>query len=191
MRFISKYGRFGIQFRPEVAEAYATGMSKVIQAGLYAFFTPDQLTYDERELALSTWGQWNGGYQQLDEATMVPPDYRIGLFDSHQAQATYGWTDAERVYVEEQLVAYANRYEDVIAVPVTFIEPPWPKYDEFKGTAAALVRKLVEEGHDLENVLVYEAAVQNRPKVIEALNEYLSDPEAREALEPEVEEITA
>jgi hypothetical protein len=191
MRFISRYGRFAIQLRPQIQEAYATGMAKVIQHPLYAFFTPYQLTPEERELALRTWGHWNGYYQELDEATMVPPDYRIGVFDSYAAQAESGWSEVDRLWVEEQLVEYANRWEDIVQVPPTFVEPPWPKYDEFKGTAAALMRKLVEEGHDLAQVLAYEQATQNRAKVIEGLNELLADPEAREALEPEEEEVLA
>jgi hypothetical protein len=191
MRFISRYGRYAVSFRPMVQEAYATGMARVVQTPLYCFFYPDRLTADERTLALDTWGEWNGGYQEMDEATMVPPDYRIGLFDSHAAQADQGWTDADRIFVEEELVAYCNRWEDVIVVPQTFIEPPWPNYDQFKGTAAALMRKLVDEGHDLEQVLAYEASVQNRPKVIEALHALISDPEAREILEPEEEEVPA
>jgi hypothetical protein len=192
MRFISRYGRFGVCLRPQIDEAYATGMAKVIQTPLYAFFHPYNLTNDERELALKTWGgSWNGAYQELDEATFVQPDYRIGVFDSHEGQATHSWSNSEREFVEEQLVAYANRWEDIIQVPTTFVEPPWPKYDEFKGTAQALVRKLVEEGHDLEQTLAYEQSVQNRAKVIEALNLAISDPETREALEPEEEEVVA
>jgi hypothetical protein len=191
MRFISRFGRYGICLRPEIVEAYATGMTQTLQEPLYAFFTPLNLTADERELAMQNWGgQWNGQYQELDEATFVAPDYRIGLFDSYEAQTTYSWTDEERIWVEEQLVAYSNRWEDVIQVPPVFVDPPWPNYDEFKGTAQALVRKLVEEGHDLEKTLAYEEAIQNRPKVIEAINLAISDPETREALEPE-EEVVA
>ena len=191
MRFISQYGRYGVQLRPMIQEAYATGMAKVIQEPLYAFFHPYEITNEERDLALRTWGDWPGSYQQLDEVTLVAPDHRIGLFDSYKAQADYGWSEEEREYVEQQLIEYANRWVDIVQVPPTFIEPPWPNYAEFKGTAAALARKLVEEGHDLEQVLAYEEQTQNRPKVVEAINELLIDPEAREALEPDDEEVLA
>lgn len=189
MRFIARFGRFGIQFRPLIQEAYATGMAKVVQEPLYAYFEPYLLTPDERQLAIDTWGgSWNGAYQELDEATYVQPDYRIGVFDSYVAQRTNSWTDADREWVEEQLIGYANSWPDVVQVPPTFIEPPWPKYGEYKGTAASLVRKLVEEGHDLALVLAYETATQNRAKVVEEISRILLDPEAREAIEPEVEE---
>jgi hypothetical protein len=73
---------------------------------------------------------------------------------------------------------------------VTLLDPPLPKYDEYTGTPTALLRKLVEEGHDVELVLAYEQAVQKREKYIAALEEYLNDPEQQAALAVE-EEVVA
>lgn len=188
MRFVARYGRYGIQLRPMIAEAYATGMAKVIQEPIYANFSPDILGPTDREIAMQTWGEWPGFYQEMDEVTPVAPDYRIGVFDTDLEARAQGWDEETKLWVEEQLVDYSVRYNYIAIVPKTLVEPPWPNYDTFKGTVPALMRKLVEEGHDLNTVLTYEHAVQGRGKIIQAIEELLADPEALDALQPEREE---
>jgi hypothetical protein len=188
MRFVARFGRFSIQLRPMIQEAYATGMAKVIQEPIYADFAPDILGPTDREVAMKTWGEWNGFYQELDEVTPVAPDYRIGVFDSDSTAFAKGWDEETKTWVDEQLVDYANRYNDIAIVPKTLVPPPWPNYDTFKGSIPALMRKLVEEGHDLAAVLAYENAVQGRGKVIQSIEELLADPESLDALQPEREE---
>jgi hypothetical protein len=185
MRFVSRYGRYGIQLRADIQEAYATGMTKTIQEPIYALFSPDRLNNVDRETALKHWSSWNGAYQEMDEVTTLAPDYRIGVFDSDEAALTSGWDDETKAWVDEQLVEFANRYNDIAIVPKTLITAPWPNYDTFKGSTASLMRKLVEEGHDLQVVLAYEEAVQGRGRIIEAIQALLTDPEALEALKPE------
>jgi hypothetical protein len=189
MRFVSRWGRFSIQLRPIIQEAYATGMAKILQDPIYARFAPDRLTHIDREVALQTWQNWNGSYQELDEVTTVPPDYRIGVYDTDEAAAQNGWDEDTKRFVDESLVEYAVRFEDIAIVPKTLIDPPWPNYDQFKGSVPALMRKLVEEGHDLQSVLDYENAVQGRGKIVQAIEELIRDPEAQEALA--VEEVSA
>lgn len=188
MRFISKYGRYGVQVRPVVQEAYATGMAKVVQEPLYAHFQPYDLTPQERELALNHWS-WNGFYQLEDEVTTMAPDYRIGLFDSVKAQEASGWTDEERIQVERALLDSGRLTNDIIPVPVTLFPPPWPRYDEFAGTTDELLTRLVEDGHVLDEVLEYERANQNRPELVRALRDLIDDPEALLELQPVAEEI--
>jgi hypothetical protein len=188
MRFVSRWGRFSIQLRPIIQEAYATGMAKIIQEPIYARFTPDNLSHIDRETAMRTWSNWNGAYQEMDEVTIVPPDYRIGVYDTDEAATQNGWDAETKLFVDEALTEYAVRYEDIAIVPKTLIDPPWPNYDVFKGSVPALMRKLVEEGYDINVVLDYERAVQGRGKIIEAIEQLLADPEAREALEVEREE---
>lgn len=191
MRFVARYGRFGIQLRPHIAEAYATGMAKTIQEPIYANFSPDILGPVDREVAMATWGEWPGSYQEMDEVTAVPPDYRIGVFDTDLETFAQAWDVETKLWVEEQLVDYATRYNYIAIVPKTLVAPPWPNYDAFKGSVPALMRKLVDEGHDLNEVLAYEHAVQGRGKITQAIEELLADPEALGALEPETEEVTA
>lgn len=167
MRFISKYGRFGVQVRPLVQEAYATGLIKVVQDPVYAMFEPNKLTPIEREMAVTHW-MFNGFYQEQDEVTIVPPDYRIGLFDSAEARVTHGWTEETEREVVETLLDLSERFNDILPVR-SMIAPPWPRYDEFRGTPLALVRRLVDDGHDLDAVLTYEKEHQNRPKIVEEI----------------------
>ena len=188
MRFVSRWGRFSIQLRPQIQEAYATGMAKVLQEAIYARFSPDRLSHIDRETAMQTWADWNGSYQELDEVTTVKPDYRIGVYDTEEAAIMQGWDDETKQFVEDSLVEYARRYDDIAEVPVTLLSPPWPNYDQFKGSVPALMRKLVEEGYDLEEILEYENAVQGRGKVVEAIEALLADPEGLEALAPGKEE---
>jgi len=171
MRFISKYGRFGVQIRPLIQEYYATGATHVLQQSVYAMFEPYKLTPIEREMAVHHWS-FNGSYQEQDEVTIVQPDYRIGLFDSEEARVQLGWSEEVEDEVVRTLLDLADRFDDILPVR-SMIPPPWPRYDEFRGTPQALVRRLVEDGHDLDAVLTYERDHQKRPKVIEEITKAL------------------
>ena len=185
MRFIAKYGNYAVQVQPLVAEWYATGGSKTVQRELVARFAPGSLRPPERELAIHSW-VFNGSYQMEDEVTTFPPDYRIGVFDSVQAQQAEQWTDDEREKVELELTRLATEFpSEMLAIPRTMLAPPWPNYDGFEGSQAQLMRKLVDDGHNLEEVLAYECEMQNRPEVIDALEELISTA-AKIPLEEEV-----
>lgn len=176
MRFISRYGRFTMQARPQVTEAYATGMTRVVQEGLYAHFAPGGLTLEERSFAIEHWqNKFNGSMQEQDEVTTIEPDYRLGVFDSEAAQDANGWSDEERLIVEDALLH--QRTNDVITMPELQFAPPWPNYELYNGTAKALVRKLVDEGHDLEQTLNFERQHQNRSEVITLLEETIAGDE--------------
>jgi hypothetical protein len=187
MRFISRYGRFGVQVRPLLQEAYANGMVRVIQEAVAAYFEPWKLTPLEREMAVQHW-TFNGSLQEADEVTTVPPDYRIGLFDSLQAQEDHGWSDEVREEVERKLLEHAGKYDDVLVVS-SMIPPPWPRYDDFRGTPGQLVRRLVEDGHDLDAVLTYEREHQNRPKVVSEIEKAISTGTVELELEEEEQVI--
>lgn len=175
MRFVSRYGEFGVQIRPQFVEAYATGGVQVTQQGVYAMFHVIGTRPEEVDLAKERWhGTFNGFYQQEDEVTILPPDYRLGSFDSEQAQLDNGWSDEIRDEVERTLIELSERFNEILVVPATLLPPPWPNYDNFEGTLAALMRKVVDDGYELENVLGYERAMQNRPDVVVALEELIA-----------------
>ena len=188
MRFVSKYGRFGVQIRPERAEPLGTGEVRVLQTPIYAMFKPEGLEPMERELAVARW-KFNGSYLEQDEVSLVPPDYRIGVFDSERAQLDNGWTDHEREEVERTLIDLSERFGEILVIPKTVIPPPWPRYDDFKGSIDQLLARLVEDGHDLDAVLTYERATQDRDEVVEGLEALIGDPDALLELQPEHEEI--
>lgn len=175
MRFISRYGRNGVAIRGEIVESYASGGRQVVQTAIAAYFQPYLLSQEERQLAVSSF-YFNGSYQEQDEVTMVPPDYRIGLFDSRVAQRDNGWSDEERTLVETKLLKLASDTpSDLLVVIEARAEAPWPRYDVFDGTLTDLMNKIVEDGYTLEAVLVYERENQNRPEIVEALEQMIDD----------------
>lgn len=169
MRFLSKFGRFGVQVRPQNQEVYANGMVRVVENQISAVFQPTGLTTAERDLAFKSFS-FNGQLQEMDEVTIVQPDYRIGVYDTRDQQLAQGWSDELRKEVEAKLLEHCDRYGDVVAVPVIEIPPPWPRYDDYSGTPAQLVRKLRDEGYELLDVLAYEREHQNRDKICEAIS---------------------
>jgi hypothetical protein len=174
MRFVSKYGRHTVQCRPEIMEAFATGQVRILQKGILCHFEPFKCSPEEREFALSTFA-FQGWYQEQDEATMFPLDYRIGLYDTKEAASDGNWDDATRDYVEQFLIDL-ERYGDIAKCPEVVLTPPWPKYDTYKGSPQQLIRKLVDEGHDLNDVLNYEASDgPQRQPIIDALIDALSN----------------
>ncbi len=190
MRFASRYGRMVVEIQRLIAEEYATGGTKVLQQAVLARFEPVGLQPFERELVLTRWGgKFNGSYQEMDEVTIVPPDYRIGVYDSVQQQEQNQWPDELRLKVEEKLLAL-EKTEDVIALPKTTVPAPWPAYDGYQGSIRQLLKKLDEDGHNLQDVLTYERASQNRQALVDALQSKLGGFELEEET-PKEEEIVA
>jgi len=183
MRALARFGRYAASVRRQIDEHYATGMSKTIQTGLTAQFKPFGMRPLERELALASFS-FNGFYQAEDEVTVIPPDYRIGVFDSFEAQAENAWTEEERVMVEQELRRLAALDPNtLVIVPEVHLPAPWPRYDEFNGSIARLMDKIVDDGYILEDVLAYERENQDRPDVIAALEQLIEDGEVVQAEE--------
>jgi len=166
-RFASKYAPFSVTIQHDIAEHYATGQSRVIQQMVIADFRPGGLEPFEREFVLNHWS-FQGLFQNLDEVTPVPPDHRIGLFDSVQQALEKAWPDEIRELAEKKLLK-EQVYDTYIALPATAVPPPWPNYDDYKGTVGQLLKKLEDDGHDLRLVLEYERAAQQRQALIDAL----------------------
>ena len=174
MRFVSKYGRYGVQVRPVIAEAFATGQVRIIQQPIHAIFNIHGITADERDFALTNF-VFRGFYQEADEVSVVPFDYRIGVYDTDHAAASEGWDADTKQFVESTLVELCQ-FGDIALIPVIALAPPWPKYDSYRGAPSQLIRKLVDEGFDLEAVLAYESSDgPQRQPVIDALVDVLSN----------------
>lgn len=175
MRVIARYGRYAVQVRPQITEAYATGHTRIIQSQLIAHFHEGGLMPDERSIAKANW-TFNGFYQEQDEVTPVEPDYRIGVFDSHVSQGQQGWNDEERRSVEDELARLAALYPTtLIVIAQEQSLPPWPNYDAFTGSLNDLCTKIIEDGYPLEGVLAYEEENQDRPEVVQALKQLIDD----------------
>lgn len=192
MIFIAKYGKYGLQVRTEIKEQYATGGERIVQSPLYANFTPadaQPLLAAERAEALNRFFLLGGLPQNVDEATHVEPDYRIGRYDTRQAQADNGWSDEDRELVEQRLLEHCDIYPDALfRMPEVESDAPWPAYDTFKGSAGQLAKKVREDGYDPTEVIAYEMANQNRDDVIAALGQ-LAAAQEEEITESDLEVV--
>jgi len=175
MRFVSKYGKYRMQIRPPIMEAYATGVIKTIQVQMVAEFTVAAANGDERAMARQRFS-FNGFYQEEDMVSIVSPDYRISAFDSRLAQVEHGWTDDERELVERVLLRECELMpQDLFVIEEARAEPPWPNYDSFAGNRTQLLKKLVEDGFELSEVLRYEQETQNRPEIVAMLEKAVDE----------------
>jgi hypothetical protein len=110
----------------------------------------------------------------------VSRDYRLGVFDSFQAQQDNNWSDDDRQEVERKLVERAGASRDFIIVSKPKIPAPWSSYDELtvhgRRTAAHVAEKIVQivrdTGVNPDSVLQYELENANRPEVVEAVRAF-------------------
>lgn len=175
MRFIAKYAKYRLQVRPQVVEAFASGGTRIAQEQMVAEFSIAEATGEERAFARQMW-TFNGFYQEQDLVTIVEPDYRISAFDSLKAQTQHGWSDAEREIVERALIAVSiDTPQDVLRVEQVRLTAPWPTYDTYTGTRNQLLKKIAEDGYELEDVLAYERENQNRAEIVAALESALEE----------------
>lgn len=174
--------------RAPIIEHYANGMSQVKREQILAVFDSEGVLPHERELAITQFA-FRGLYQEQDEVTTVAPDYRIGVYDTDSAAVDHGWTEEDKEEVERVLIMIADRYAHLLVAPRSPVPPPWPRYDNYRGTTTKLMQKLVSEGHDLTRTLLYERMNQNRQPIVEAIESLLDDPDAQRELEPVEEEV--
>ena len=178
MIFLAKYGKYELQVRPMVVEAFASGGARESQSPLYASFLPNQHSAAERDEALKHFYLVGGSPQNVDEASHVEPDYRIGRFDSRAAQEQNGWSDEDRELVEKRLLEHCAIYpEALLRMPEVAVAAPWPAYDTFKGSPAQLAKKVADDGYDPHEVIAYEMEHQNRDTVIAALGQLAAEHE--------------
>jgi len=93
---------------------------------------------------------------------------RLALFDSERAQLKNEWTDDERILVEDTL--RASNFNGVHFVEVVPEPPtkPWRGYDDETDADQILyLAKAIDA--DLNQVIAYEAANQNRLEVLKGL----------------------
>jgi len=172
VRFISQYGEYGVQIRPQRQQGMGDGSIQITQQPLYAKFDSDELVFEiEHERALKEF-KFQGQYQHMDEATPVDPSYRLSVFDSNIQQVKHGWSDEDRSTIEQELLRKATITGDFFYSEQTPIPAPFAKWDGDDIPAFKLVAMLVETGGDLQEALDYERIFgRKRDDVIEALEE--------------------
>lgn len=166
-RFVSKYGAYRHIIVPEKASLNFDGVSIVTRKGLTAKFSREYTTSEDIALAMKTF-TFPGLPEERNTEQPIHPKFRISTFESLTAQETYGWTDEERLLVEETLRnSPENGREFIEAVPEPAAKP-WPTYD---ATDVDQIPEIAVATGVVEETLAYERENANRAEVIEALEE--------------------
>lgn len=176
MRFISQYPAYGIQVRPQKIRSMGDGTTVVLQEGIYVKFKSVDnggMLYEKERTLAEGYFNFHGRQQYEDEATPVEVQHRLSVVDTVEDAETNGWTPEDVAEIEQVLSRKSVTTPGaVMQVEITPIDPPYPAYDNYEGDPQALVLRLVEDGHDLEMVLHYEATFgRKRPDVIAALEQ--------------------
>lgn len=116
----------------------------------------------------------------------INPKIAYGGLNTKVAQKEYGWTDADRQFVERRLQELSGS-GTIIELEEPKVEAPWPDYKLTAGgpkrgfpgktTPQAVVEMVKMTGCDPEQVLLYEeqAFGDSRPQVVAALKEYAAE----------------
>jgi len=176
MRFISQYPGFHPQIRPQRQRALGDGGVEVTQPGLYVKFTSvldGGFVYEKEQVVALKHFTFHGNTQDEGEAQPTDPMYRLAVCDTDELAEREGWSADDKTLVEQTLVARAEESPDqLLVVTEKPLTAPYPAYDSYDGDPQALVIKLIEDGHDLDEVLRYEETFgPKREQVIMWLND--------------------
>lgn len=188
MRFIAKYAAYQTCFKRDIVEEYASGGSSIRQPLWNCAFKPDRWLEHEAKAARAVFLNF-GMPVEPDGVTAIDPVYRFSVFDTEEYQAEHKddmvyppfkpFDDEMRVELEQWLLNHADYGNAFIMVEAPRLEPPWPKYDEFRGvrgmpTGQRVAERVLEDGYDILEVLAYERANKNRSDVVDALEALLA-----------------
>lgn len=184
MRFLSHIRKFGVQVVEPRVRFSNYGDRIVDREGYVAVFAQDLLTDDDVRYAREIFeeqGMLNGRTTQLDEVTMTPIRNRLSVFDTDEEALRNDWTPEFKKEVEDFLLRRSIDHPDFRVVVQKPVEPPWPRYMDFRGSLDDLIRKLREDGYTLEQALEYEKAQGQRKMVIERLEQEIAAAQSEEA----------
>lgn len=169
MRFVSQYTNFVINVRNPRKKFTDYGV-EVEDEGVMAEFDSGSWDGRDMEVALANF-KFRGIFQFEDEATPVPPAYRLSVYDTDIKAEELGWSDEEKAEIERRLLAAKSLGKDFVLVHEIAMAPPWPAYDEFAGSAEELAAQVLDLGFSLDEVVAYETSKwgQQREDVLDAL----------------------
>lgn len=193
MRFVSDKKGLSVTIRagtPEVRDPATGAITRAGVPDLEAKFTHDLLdpaAADAAKLPRSQGGLANTdrradgtipdspfrGQQQDESGKFLPIEIRLGVFDSEIAQLQNGWTDEQRIEVEEALRSHTlngSMYIEVKDLPAAL---PWNGYDSVESPEQVLYIASLTNS-DLAAVLAYERGSKNRPEFVQALEAEIS-----------------
>ena len=173
MRFVSQYPGYKFQARPQRTRALGDGGVEVTQEPIYCEFmavNAGAMIYENEVAQALQHFAFRGNTQDRGEAIPSDPVQRLSVFDTNEQLQHL--SEADKDFVEKRLQQACSEFpEEILQVTTKPIEAPFPAYDTWDGPSMEmLVVKLIEDGHDLENVLYYERVFgPRREKVIAAL----------------------
>ena len=172
MQLISCSPRLRIDIRPERANYTPKGDPLPTTPPLYVEFQPGgSVPAHARELAEQLPGLWQGVGRDED-----PYVTRLGWWDSHAAQIDHGWSDEDRSFVEQRILAIGD--PNVMVVEVPRVPAPYAKYDAHRRTQgqrklehvlADIAQTYEVAGFDVEQAVAYEQQNLADERVLEAL----------------------
>lgn len=171
MRFLSQLKALHVTVRSHRDEHTAlneagTPITVPARPALEAQFEHGNLTYEDAALIKAHYPKIIGTNE--DEAHRpLDPTYRFSVFDSELAQLNNGWTDDERLEVEEFLKARVG--QDFFFVERGPLARPWPNFDEMEAEQILVVAQATDA--DLKTLIAYEQENEARIEVIEILSE--------------------
>jgi hypothetical protein len=169
LRFVSQFTNFTINIRSPKKKYTEFGV-EIVEPEIVAEF--DQHGWNQRDMEIAVLSfQFRGIFQNEDEATPVPPTYRLSVYDTDEMALREDWDEETKAFVEHRLLNAASFGRDFVLVQELALSPPWPTYDSFEGRAQDIALQVLDMGFDPEDVIAYESSKwgQQRADVIEAL----------------------
>ena len=169
MRFVSQYTNYIINIRNPVRRVTDFGVEQ-IRDEIIAEFDANSWNQRDMEVAIASF-KFHGIFQFEDEATPVPPAYRLSVYDTDEKAAEFGWDDETKAEVEQRMITAKSFGRDFVLVQELALAPPWPAYDTFPGTAEELAQQVLDLGYSVDDVVAYETSKwgQQREDVLDAL----------------------
>jgi hypothetical protein len=174
-RFISQIRRFSICV-DKGHTRFVDGVEETVRSPIYADFWQEDIREHEVMAAEKSFNL-HGRTTEMDQVTPSPILNRLSVYDTIVAQEREGYTDEQREQIEQFMLRRAEQTGNstFMMVPEREILPPWPRYNEFRGSVDRLLERIAEDGYDLNSVLTYEASQYGlrRPAVMDALKEQI------------------
>lgn len=185
MRFISQARRMTVQIQGGRVEYLAGGIERPIIPNILVDFESQDVTDEEIDFAEKTFSGFAGFKMLRDEVTREPLRNRMSSFDTELPAHVNAWAALDEQFgkpaghhkqlVEEVLLARSGPDTDILLVTERQASAPWPKYNDFAGSFEDLVARVVDDGYDLDEVLLYERQNLNRAEVVELYEMLIRD----------------
>ena len=178
MLFGSYISKYRTTLQKESATYVAPGQKNVHLPRIVAQFRPGVPDYVVNALR-KKWPKMPVIHPSVGSPDGPVPWHSVcSLWDSKEAQRTYGWTDQEREKFEQKLKSHPRYGLRFIEIEREKIPAPWPAYDKLTAqgrrtiemVAETIAQKVREDGYVPENVIAYERENLNRQQVIDALS---------------------